>query len=81
MSGESMASALVNYTEFVYDNHQGRLGAMRDRKTFVITSGEIRFDDIWGGCVSAIKNNYSSVLDSNDRELLRINSIEIFRTA
>jgi len=69
---------LVKFTEIISDNHQGGSGKIFDRKTIMNIEPTIMADRIYAVILERLRNHHPVTYDVNDRQLIRLNSVEIF---
>jgi hypothetical protein len=69
---------LVKFTEVISDNHQGGSGKIFDRQTIMYVDGAIMADRIYAFVLERLKDHSPVTYDVNDKQLIRLNSVEIF---
>lgn len=69
---------LVKFTEVISDNHQGGSGKIFDRQTIMNIEGAMMADRIFQFVLERLKDHSPVTYDVNDRQLIRLNSVEIF---
>lgn len=70
---------LVNYTEVISDNYQGGSGKVYDRSTIIEISGEALSENLFELCANKIAEDYQPFMDANDRKLIRLNNVVVFK--
>ncbi len=68
---------LVHFTEVISDNHQGGSGKIFDRKTIMQIEGAMMADRIFQFVQHQLREHNHVVYDVADRQLLKVNSVEI----
>lgn len=69
---------LVKFTEVISDNHQGGSGKIFDRQTIMNIEGAMMADRIFQFVLERLRDHSPVTYDVNDRQLIRLNSVEIF---
>lgn len=69
---------LVKFTEVISDNYQGGSGKIFDRQTIMNIEGSMMADRIFQYVLERLKDHSPVTYDVNDRQLIRLNSVEIF---
>lgn len=68
---------LVHFTEVISDNYQGGSGKIFDRKTIMNIEGAMMADRIFQYVRDHLQSHNPVVYDVNDRQLIKVNSVEI----
>ena len=69
---------LVKFTEVISDNYQGASGKIFDRQTIMNIDGAMMADRIFQFVLDRLRDHSPVTYDANDRQLIRLNSVEIF---
>lgn len=69
---------LVKFTEVISDNYQGSSGKIFERQTIVNIEGAMMADRIFQVIQERLRDHSPVFYDVNDKQLIRLNSVEIF---
>lgn len=70
---------LVKFIEVISDHHQGGSGKIFERQSLMNIDNSIMADQIFNHVETRLRDHSPVIYDVNDKQLIRVNSIEIFK--